>query len=237
MFASKSTITKKAFDAIISFLRRKMQFRNRLSRPESHVRIEERNFEKVFWRQNLIFCVEKCNLDEGIRGNNRIFASKNVKFEGGCCGQNLIFALKNAISKKGFEARVALLRQRSRSWRRLLRVPCRVGSVGRSPIRFFDLIREPSASFITIIIVYGINGIEWKWENMLLGHHDTLRTMYHEKSFRLHKNSWRGHQRRWDEIAERRPLDLVAASTFPTLWKIQRDLKNKLKRITKILIK
>ena len=61
-----------------------MQFRNRLSRPESHVRIEECNFEKVLLRQNLIFCVEKCNLDEGIRGNNRIFASKNVNFGGGC---------------------------------------------------------------------------------------------------------------------------------------------------------
>ena len=55
MFASKSTIMKKAFEAIISFLRRKMQFRNRLSRPESHVRIEECNFEKSFYVRILFF--------------------------------------------------------------------------------------------------------------------------------------------------------------------------------------
>ena len=34
--------------------------------------------------------------------------------------------------------------------------------------------------------------------------------------FRLHKKTWRRHQPRWDEIAERRPLDLVAAPTFPS---------------------
>ena len=62
---------------------------------------------------------------------------------------------------------------------------------------------------------------------MLLGHHDTLRTMYHEKSYPLHKNTLRRHQPRWDEIAERRPLDLVAAPTFPTSRKDQIDLKNR----------
>ena len=173
-----------------------MQFRNRHSMSESHVRIEECNFEEVFWRQNLIFCVEKCNFDEGIRGQNRILHRRM------------------SILKEAVEARISFLHRKiqfrrrvlrqeshfcvkkSRSWTRLLRVPCRVGSVGRSPIRFFDLIREPSASFIIIIVVYGKKGTNWKWENMLLGQHDTLRTMYHEKSFRLHKNIWRGHQPR-----------------------------------------
>ena len=70
---------------------------------------------------------------------------------------------------------------------------------------------------------------------MLLGQHDTLRTMYHEKSFRLHKNSWRGHQRRWDEIAERRPLDLVAAPTFPTLKKNSKTSENNFEKKNKIL--
>ena len=45
--------------------------------------------------------------------------------------------------------------------------------------------------------------------------------------FRLHKKTWRRHQPRWDEIAERRPLDLVAAPTFPTWRKDQLDLKKR----------
>ena len=47
---------------------------------------------------------------------------------------------------------------------------------------------------------------------------NTRRMRFHDKSsffFRLHKKTWRRHQPRWDEIAERRPLDLVAAPTFP----------------------
>ena len=93
MLASKITIMKKVFEAIISVLRRKMQFRNRLSRPESHVRIEECNFEKSFYvriekvllRQN---CIEECNFEKSF------------------------FASKNAILTKAFEARIVFLHRR-----------------------------------------------------------------------------------------------------------------------------
>ena len=53
--------------------------------------------------------------------------------------------------------------------------------------------------------------------------------------FRLHKKTWRRHQPRWDEIAERRPLDLVAAPTFPTLKKNSKKSENNLEKKNKIL--
>ena len=74
MFASKSTIMKKAFDAIISFLHRKMQFRNRHSRPESHVCIEECNFEIVFWLQNCFFASKNAILTKAFDAVIAFFA-------------------------------------------------------------------------------------------------------------------------------------------------------------------
>ena len=53
--------------------------------------------------------------------------------------------------------------------------------------------------------------------------------------FRLHKKTWRRHQPRWDEIAERRPLDLVAAPTFPTLKKNSKTSENNFEKKNKIL--
>ena len=154
-----------------------------------------------FWRRHSRpeshFCTKECQFWRRLLRPESHFCIEKCNFEERFWGQSRI------------------LRQKSRSWRGFYGF--RVGS-GRSVGRRFAFSISSASHqrhLSSSSSLYMVKGTKLKWENMLLGQHDTLRTMYHEKFFRLHKNSWRGHQRRWDEIAERRPLDFVAAPTFP----------------------
>ena len=64
---------------------------------------------------------------------------------------------------------------------------------------------------------------------------NTLRKIFHDKSFSSAQENLETPQPRWDEIAERRPLDLVAAPTFPTLKKNSKTSENNFEKKNKIL--